>query len=68
MKIEITAQEYIIRFPISALQPADIGRIRKELRIKELLSQLKGTPQEAEAIADELDSQWWATNQPFFNK
>lgn len=66
MKIETTPQEYIIRLPISALEPADLERITKELRIKELLSQLKGTPQEAEAIAKQLDSQWWATNKQHF--
>lgn len=66
MKIETTPQEYIIRLPISALEPADLERITKELRIKELLSQLKGTPIEAEAVAKELDSQWWATNKQHF--
>lgn len=63
MIIETTPQEYIIRLPISTLEPAEIERIRKELRFKELLSQLQGTPQDAEAIANELDSQWWTANQ-----
>lgn len=68
MIIETTPQEYIIRLPISALEPADLERITKELRIKELLSQLQGTPQDAEAIANELDSQWWTANQHRFAK
>ena len=68
MKIETTADEYIIRLPISALEPADLERITKEVRVKELLSKLQGTPEEAGQLAREIDTNWWQTNKERFLK
>lgn len=68
MKIETTADEYIIRLSISDFDPADLERITKEVRARELLSRLQGTSEEAAQVARELDSHWWATNKHRFSK
>ena len=68
MKIETTADEYIIRLPISDLDPADLERITKEIRVRELLSRLQGTAEEAAQVAREVDSTWWAANKYRFGK
>lgn len=68
MKIETTADEYIIRLPISDFEPADLERITKQLRVRELLARLQGTPEEANQLAREVDSNWWSANKHRFSK
>lgn len=60
MRIETTATEYVIRLDRSAFSPGDIERLLRTLRLQELASQLGGTSQEADQLADDLMQQWWA--------
>ncbi len=63
MQIETTATQYIIRLNRTAFSVDDINRLLRNLRLKELASQLGGTPDEANQLADDLMEHWWSNEQ-----
>ena len=65
MVIEKTADELLVRLPISS-DMMEIQDIIDYLRYKELTSDYKTEQSEADALAREINSNWWNKNKNKF--
>ena len=62
MNVQATQNEYIITLPRKAFSDDDVNSLLKDLRLKEVISKLGGTQEEANELAEELMQSWWQNN------
>jgi hypothetical protein len=66
MTLETTANEYIIHLSKKAFESTELDKLLKEIRLKEIASQLQGSEEDAQKLATEIDKYWWENNQQRF--
>jgi hypothetical protein len=59
MTIKATQTEYIITLPRKAFSDSDVNSILKDLRLKEVISKLGGSEEEANELAEDIMQSWW---------
>lgn len=63
MTVKATQTDYIITLPRKAFSDDDVNSILKDLRLKEIISKLGGTEEEANKLAEEVMQSWWSSQE-----
>lgn len=58
--------QYIIKIPMDLVDASTLETLLRDLRLREILAQRTGLSAEADALAREVNSDWWAHNKSRF--
>jgi ABC-type uncharacterized transport system fused permease/ATPase subunit len=59
MTVTATKTDYIITLPKKAFSDSELNAILNDLRLKEVISKLEGSEDEANELAEEIMQSWW---------
>ncbi|AUD02705.1 hypothetical protein [Spirosoma pollinicola] len=66
MEILQQDDQYIIKIPVADVDARVLEKLLKQIRLQNLLASRKGTDEQAAALAQDVNSDWWSKNKQRF--
>lgn len=66
MEILQQDDQYIIKIPVADVDARMLEKLLKQIRLQHMLASRQGTDEQAAALAQDINSDWWAKNKQRF--